>query len=240
LSERLALEELRNDLMSMLVHDLRSPLGNIISSLDILASTLPEADATQQSLLSIAGRATARMSRLVDSLLDLRRLEAGELSLNRAPTDLAALLAEALEQVQPVAEARRLALRLDVPDDLPLADLDLDMMRRVLANLLDNAVRYTPPQGAITLSARAEPDQVLVTVCDTGPGVAEADRQRIFDKFARAQREAAPKGLGLGLAFCKLAVEAHGGRIWVESGAQPGAAFHFTLPRAGRLAAPRP
>lgn len=232
LSERLALEDLRNDLMSMIIHDLRSPLGNILSSLDLMKGALQTNDqALLTSLFSIAMRAATRLSRLVDSLLDLRRLESGEMQLNRAPAALDEVLTEALEQVQPMAAAKGLTLRRTDGPELPVLPLDVELVRRVIVNLLDNAVKYTPPSGAITLNATVAPQQVVVAVRDNGPGVASEDQHRIFDKFARVQRQAAPKGLGLGLAFCKLAVEAHGGRIWVDSSPQGGAAFYFTLPR---------
>jgi PAS domain S-box-containing protein len=233
LSERLALEELRNDLMSMIVHDLRSPLGNILSSLDLMQGALHAGDQPLlASLFSIALRAATRLSRLVDSLLDLRRLEAGEGLLNRAPADLGQVLDEALEAVQPMAAAKGLSLRRAAGPALPVLPLDAELVRRVVVNLLDNAVKYTPPAGAITLSAAIAPQQMIISVRDTGPGVPTEDQDRIFDKFARVHRQAAPKGLGLGLAFCKLAVEAHGGRIWVDSGPDGGATFQFTLPRA--------
>jgi PAS domain S-box-containing protein len=232
LSERIALEELRSDLMSMIIHDLRSPLGNILSSLDLMSGALQAGDtALLNSLVSIAHRAASRLSRLVDSLLDLRRLESGEVRLNRAPAELDAVLNEALEQVQPNAQAKGLTLARVPGPALPVVPMDAELVRRVVTNLLDNAVKYTPSSGAITLSGAAAPHQVVVTVRDTGPGVPPEEQQRIFDKFTRIQRQATPQGLGLGLAFCKLAVEAHGGRIWVESGPEGGAAFHFTLPR---------
>jgi PAS domain S-box-containing protein len=232
LSERLALEELRNDLISMIVHDLRSPLGNMVSALDILRSALPPGDEMVTSLLTIASRSGARLSRLVDSLLDLRRLEVGELGVNRLPVDIETLFGEALEQVEPSATGKSLTLRSLVAPDLPPAGADADLIRRVIINLLDNAIKYTPPGGVISLGVKRTGATLTVSVRDTGPGVPEADRERIFDKFMRVQREAAPKGLGLGLAFCKLAVEAHGGHIWVDSGRGPGATFSFTLPLA--------
>jgi two-component system, NtrC family, sensor histidine kinase KinB len=232
LSERLALEELRNDLISMIVHDLRSPLGNMVSALDILRSAVPPGDELVNSLLTIATRSGARLARLVDSLLDLRRLEVGELGVNRLPVEMGTLFAEALEQVEPAAAGKSLTLRTSVPPRLPPAGADADLIRRVVINLLDNSVKYTPPGGMITLGVKRTGPTLTVSVRDTGPGVPEGEQQRIFDKFMRVQREAAPKGLGLGLAFCKLAVEAHGGRIWVDSGRGPGATFSFTLPLA--------
>jgi NtrC-family two-component system sensor histidine kinase KinB len=230
LSDRVALEELRNDLMSMIVHDLRSPLGNIMSALDILRSTLPGDDEMLNSLLSIVGRATARLSRLVNSLLDLRRLETGDVMLNRVPISPVDLLKEALEQVQPMAEAKHLEIRTVAPPAMPEVPLDVDMIRRVFINLLDNAVKYTPQSGAITITLKTARERLTVNVRDSGPGIPEGEQERIFNKFTRVQRDAAPQGLGLGLAFCKLAIEAHGGRIWAETTLDRGANFTFIVP----------
>jgi signal transduction histidine kinase len=203
-----------------------------MSSLDILQSALPGDDEMITSLLTIALRAAGRLSRLVDSLLDLRRLEAGELGLQRLPVALEALLMEAVEQVQPMAASKNLHLRTVLALDLPPAAADADLLRRVVVNLLDNAIKYTPQGGSITVSTKRSGNTITVSVRDTGPGVPEGEQERIFNKFTRVQREAAPKGLGLGLAFCKLAIEAHGGRIWVDSERGGGATFFFTLPLA--------
>jgi PAS domain S-box-containing protein len=230
LTERLQLEEMRNDLISMIYHDLRSPLGNIISSLDVVATSLPPEAEVEQSLITIANRSALRMSRLVDSLLDLRRLEAGQMTLNREQADVAALARDAIEQVTALAEGKGIRLRHDVPARLPMVDVDTDMIRRVIINLIENAVKYTPGEGTVTVNARSGSKELTVTVKDTGPGIPAGEHTRIFSKFTRLQREAAPKGLGLGLAFCKLAVEAHDGRIWVESQPNQGAIFSFTLP----------
>lgn len=230
ISERLQLEEMRNDLISMIFHDLRSPLGNIISSLDVVQASIPPESDTEQTLLNIATRSALRMSRMVDSLLDLRRLEAGQVNLVKDQADIAGLAAEAIEQVLPIAEGKGIELRSEVPGRLPMVDVDADMIRRVVINLIENAVKYTPGQGAVTVAARSGAGELTVAVRDTGPGIPAGEHQRIFSKFARLQREAAPKGLGLGLAFCKMAVEAHGGRIWVESQPGKGAVFSFTLP----------
>ncbi|MBL8057597.1 MAG: GAF domain-containing protein [Anaerolineales bacterium] len=230
ITERLQLEEMRNDLISMIFHDLRSPLGNIISSLDVVQASIPPESETEHALLTIANRSALRMSRLVDSLLDLRRLEAGQMNLTKEQTDLNTLASDAVELVMPIAEGKNIRLRKDVPARLPMVDVDADMIRRVITNLIENAVKYTPGEGTVTVSAKAGAREVTVSVKDTGPGIPAGEHQRIFSKFTRLQREAAPKGLGLGLAFCKLAVEAHAGRIWVESASGQGATFNFTLP----------
>jgi two-component system, NtrC family, sensor histidine kinase KinB len=231
LSERVALEELRNDLVNMIVHDLRNPLGNILSALDILEMSLPSGDAGLASVLATANRSVTRLSQLVDSLLDLRRLEAGKVLLNKDQINVTTLVTEAVEQVQPNAEGKGIELHAELPPRLPFVSIDADMIRRVMINLMDNSVKYMMDPGSITVTAKADPSEVTLSIQDTGPGIPATVQSRIFDKFVRGQREfAAPKGAGLGLAFCKLAVEAHGGRIWVDSQLGKGATFNFTLP----------
>ncbi len=229
ISERLALEESRADLISMIVHDLRSPLGNIISSLDVLQATMPSDDEMVGPVLAIAFRSSQRLSRLIDSLLDLRRLEAGQAVLHKEPASLNALIAEAADQVHPLAEGKAIFLRLDVPPRLPSVPVDVDMLRRVLINLMENAVKYSDSAGSVSVSARVDEAAVTIGVKDTGPGIPHAEQGRIFQKFTRLH-QGGPKGLGLGLAFCKLAVEAHGGKIWVESEPGQGSTFSFTVP----------
>jgi NtrC-family two-component system sensor histidine kinase KinB len=230
IAERAELDELRSDLTSMLFHDMRSPLGNVISSLQLLNDP-PPTDETIRSLLTISLRSARRLSRMIDSLLDLRRLEEGRAVIRRTKVSLAALAAEAVEEAQPVAEGKGIILQMHIPLALPTVEADSDMIRRVISNLLDNAVKYTPSGGSITLTAENVDQSVLFSVADTGPGIPTEERHRIFDKYSRIERVGAPKGLGLGLAFCRLAVKAHGGRIWVDSPAEGGAAFRFSLPQ---------
>jgi PAS domain S-box-containing protein len=234
ISERQALDELRTDLTSMIFHDLRSPLGNVMSSLEMLQEILPTANDTVQSVLSIAMRSSRRLSRLVESLLDLGQLETGQAVLHKESASLGAVITEAVEEVHPVAEAKGHTLRFNLARDLPDIQCDVEMVRRVVINLLENAVKYTQSGGDITVSAALTEakDKLAVSVADTGPGISQHDQMAIFDKFARIHGEGRPKGLGLGLAFCRLAVEAHGGTIWVESEEGQGSTFAFTLPLA--------
>lgn len=232
ISERLALAELRTDLTSMIFHDLRSPIGNIISSLEVLQATLTGDDETIQSVLSIAMRSSRRASRLVESLLDLDRLETNRAVLNKTQASIGALAAEAVEEIHPTAEAKGQMLRMELPPRLPTLEMDVDMIRRVLINLLENAIKYTRGGDQITVRAGTRDGELLVSVADSGPGIPAEDLEKIFDKFTRVTKDDRPKGLGLGLAFCRMAVEAHGGSIWVESEEGQGSTFSFTLPQS--------
>ena len=229
ISERLELDELRDDLTSMIFHDLRSPLGNVISSLEVMQLSMP-ADEQFQSVLSIAYRSSRRASRLVESLLDLTRLEAGKAVLNKSESSISSLIAEAMEEIHPTADAKGQVLLFDLQPNLPRFMMDEGMIRRVLINLIENASKYTHGQGEIRVTARQKDDEIIVSVSDQGLGIPKAEQDRIFEKFTRIQAELRPKGLGLGLAFCRLAVEAHGGKIWVESQESKGSTFLFTLP----------
>lgn len=232
ISERQALDELRSDLTSMIFHDLRSPLGNVLSSLEVLKSSVPTDDEALQSVLAIALRSGRRLSRLIEQLLDLEQLEAGQAVLYKAKGSLEALIVEAIEEVLPVAEGKGHVMNYDLGSrDYPAIEMDPDMVRRVLINLIENAIKYARTEGLISVNLRKEGDSLRVRVQDNGPGIAKEDQKRIFEKFARVQRgKGRPKGLGLGLAFCRLAIEAHGGKIWVESELGKGASFFFTLP----------
>ncbi len=230
ISERLELDELRADLTSMVFHDLRSPLGNILSSLEVMQTSISEEDDTLQSVLSIAQRSGRRASRLVESLLDLDRLEAGQAVLEKTRAAIGVLVTEAVEEVHPTAEAKGHVMKFDLASNIPDVEMDMDMIRRVLINLLENAVKHTRGGGQVTVAVREKDDYIVVSVKDSGRGIPPRDQQRIFEKFSRIGHESRLKGRGIGLAFCRLAIEAHGGRIWVESEEREGSTFLFTLP----------
>jgi NtrC-family two-component system sensor histidine kinase KinB len=233
ISERKDLDRLREDLTSMIYHDLRSPLANIVSSLDVLVTMFPEKEnETVSSVVAIARRSTDRIQRLVSSLLDISRLESGQAILSQQSIAAKALTEDALDAIRPMAESKHQSLTCKLPDDLPPVWVDVDMLRRVVINLLENASKFTPSAGKIELGARRDGDWIQMWVQDNGPGVPLADQQRIFDKFTRLTSEAAPSGLGVGLAFCRLAIQGHGGKIWVESQPGGGAKFLVTLPVA--------
>jgi NtrC-family two-component system sensor histidine kinase KinB len=232
ISERVALERMREDLTHMIVHDLRNPLGSIMGSLQLIHTAFVERDETLPvtKLLRIAMRSGQKLYLLIDSLLDLGRLEAGEAELIKTSVHPGLLVQEAVDQIQPLALAKRQTIEVQVAPDLPAVSVDRDLILRVLTNLLDNAVKFTLKEGHITLSVERMRYEMLFIVSDTGIGIPPEFRQRIFDRFLRLENADGVKGTGLGLAFCKLALEAHGGRIWVESEVGEGSHFKFTLP----------
>ena len=239
ITERKQLDALRDDLSAMIYHDLRSPLANIVSSLDMMRALAPESENNvMQQVLSIAIRSSERMQRLINSLLDINRLESGQPITNRESVEVLPLVQEAIDAVQPITATKRQNMTLEVDENLPRIWVDEDMIRRVLINLLENATKFTHMDGSISLGIKVEGDWVRMWVRDTGPGIPPEALDIIFNKFSRIaidrlqSSDRFPKGLGLGLAFCKLAVEAHGGVIQVESEVGSGSCFSFTVPVA--------
>jgi NtrC-family two-component system sensor histidine kinase KinB len=233
ISERKKLDQLREDLTSMIFHDLRSPLSNVISSLDVIQAALPGADDPEiQSLFDIANRSTVRIQRLTKSLLDINRLESGQPVTNRELVKPEALIEYAEAALIAQADAKNQKVSRNFGTSVPMISADRDMLERVLINLFQNAIKYTPSNGKIEFGVKKEGENTLFWVQDSGPGVDPKYIDRIFDKYTRIHPDERIKGLGLGLAFCRLAVEGHGGRIWVENLPRGGAKFSFTIPGA--------
>jgi PAS domain S-box-containing protein len=231
ITAQLGLEQLRADLTAMVYHDLRGPLHTATSSFSALGRLLASSSTPAVlDLIQVGLRSARQLTRMVDSLLDIQRIEEGHAVLDRKQTSMHNLLAEAAELVHPLASEAAQRLMFDLGDDLPFLNIDGDMIQRVIINLLENAVKYTPNGGRITLGAKLEASGVRISVSDSGPGIPPHMQRQIFDKFNRVRYSDAPKGVGLGLAFCRLAIEAHGGRIWVESEPGQGSVFCFTLP----------
>jgi signal transduction histidine kinase len=226
-------QRMRTDLTHMMVHDLRNPLNVVGSGLEIASVALRDVEQPKvKEILGIAAQSTERMLGLVEDILHISRLEDGRLPLAWETTSLGALIHDVLEAQTPLAEARGVELVARLQPELPPACADSALLARVVHNLVDNAIKFTPPGGAVVAELGLEEDEFVVRVRDNGPGVAPELRERLFQKFASS--DGRRRGAGLGLAFCRLAVEAHGGRIW-ESGSNGhghGAVFEFTLPLA--------
>ncbi len=232
----LELQRVRKETSDLIVHDLRNPLGVIYGALNMLEMVLPE-DVLEDNreLIDLASSACERMQRLVDSLLDVAKLETGEMSINLRHADLQPIVEEVAQLQSVNARPHNVTIRTEIPHDLPSLLLDVEKIERVLSNLLDNALKYSPPDSTITVRAERIPQGVAVSVIDQGPGVPEEQRERIFERFAQVEgSKPARRGFGLGLTFCRLAVEAHGGKIWAEEGlGGMGSRFVFTLPVEG-------
>ena len=235
-------DRLKSALLSSVSHDLRTPLTAIKASVaNLMASEVQWSDAARQEFLGAIDRETDRLTRLVTNLLDLSRIEAGALRLDLDWNDLDELLRSAIYRVENAAPDRTLSLEL--AEALPLLRFDYVQIDRVLANLLDNALKYSPSHSTITVRAGVEGDHAVVSVRDQGYGIPDSKRQRIFEAFYRAERQdRSVSGSGLGLAICRGIVEAHGGTIW--AGNDGGAVVSFCLPYeqlpAGNMVAEAP
>ncbi len=226
-------ERLRTNLTDMLVHDLRNPLTALMGWLDIFRATMgDEADDERFRLLENARRSGHVTLGLVGELLDISKLEAGKLTPNFDPVDISQLISDSIDAMRALIEIEDLKVTLDLDADVSVALCDKQLISRVMTNLISNAIKHTPAGGTITLQAhRGQNDVVVVSVSDTGEGIPPEYRRRIFEKFGQVEEPGRERrGTGLGLTFCKMAVEAHGGDIWVESQIGQGSTFYFTLP----------
>lgn len=238
------MERLREDLTNMIVHDLRSPLTNVMVSINLLLKqSLQGSLETQTRILRIAAHSCQQMLDLVNSLLDIRRLQQQTLDLQFQPLSLADLAESVAERIEPIATDKRVTLNIDL-DRLPEIHGDPDMLRRVLQNLTDNGLKFTRPRSTVQIRGHvAQPEELpsshppgtwaLIEVEDHGPGIPAEFHEIIFELFAQAPAGYG-HGTGVGLAFCKLAVETHGGQIWVQSIPGQGSTFSFTLPIASQ------
>ncbi len=222
-------EQLRRNMVSDVAHELRTPLTNIRGYLEAAKDGLVQPDG---ALVDNLYEEAILLSRLVNDLQELALAEAGQLHLERRPVQVADVIRTTVDVFNPCAEARDTSLVVRVPDDLPLVEADPHRVGQVLRNLLNNALDFTPQGGQVTLTAWPDRKWVSVQVCDTGPGIAPEHLPYVFERFYRADksRTRATGGAGLGLAIVKQLVEAHGGRVWVESTLGAGTTFGFTLP----------
>jgi two-component system sensor histidine kinase KdpD len=207
-----ATERLESALLNSVSHDLRTPLASITGALSSLreeGGRLPEA--ARRELLDTACEEAQRLNRFVGNLLDMTRLEAGALQVKAEPGDVQDLVGSALNALGPRLDQRRVDI--DVPSGLPAVPLDLVLMAQALVNVLDNALKYSPPESPIEVRAGVHGDWLEISVADRGPGIPEEDLERVFDKFYRVGRPEGASGTGLGLVISRGIVAAHGGRI---------------------------
>jgi signal transduction histidine kinase len=242
-TEERELLHVREELSRMIVHDLRSPLAAVTTGLKLLREVIP-ANSPYRSVVDstteTSQRAIRKILSRVDSLLDVSRMESGQLALDTEPTELATLVDSVCIELSPLAHELEVKLNSEVESKLPLLDIDPDKIERVLQNLLDNALKYCPADTAITIRAfqpgsRGAPHGfVRVEVTDQGPGVPDEYKSRLFERFVQMKgQRGSRRGVGLGLTFCKMTVEAHGGTIWIEDNPGGGSIFAFTLPVVG-------
>jgi len=222
-------EQLRRNMVSDVAHELRTPLTNIRGYLEAARDGLVQPDGALVD--NLYGEAIL-LSRLVNDLQELALAEAGQLYLERQAVNMGDVIRAAVEVQSPRAEACNISLVARVPDDVPMVEADLHRIGQVLRNLLNNALDFTPQGGQVTVTAQPDGEWVSVLVCDTGPGIAPEHLPYVFERFYRVDpsRTRATGGAGLGLAIVKQLVEAHGGRVWVESTLGTGTTFGFALP----------
>jgi two-component system, sensor histidine kinase and response regulator len=228
------LEKVRDDLMKMIVHDLKSPLTSVIGAMEMLMDgDFGKLTDEQRNALGDADRRAQDLLALIEDLLEVARLEESRLSLYLAPLDPATLLAEVSREWEIRVQQEKAKVLLSVTPDAHVIDADHALIKRVFSNLIQNALTHSARAVTVTLGARAENTGTLFTVADDGVGIPPEYHDIIFRKFEQVKTPHIPRvrSSGLGLAFCKLVVEAHGGRIWVTSGPdRQGSAFHFWLP----------
>jgi two-component system, NtrC family, sensor histidine kinase GlrK len=227
------IDTMKSDFFSVMSHELRTPLTSIREGTSLLlegvGGTLND---KQQKLMGIVSEESNRLIGLVNSLLDLTKMEAGMMHFHFSRTNPLPLFTIAAQLLEPLLVNKKIALRLELPASLPAVPLDNDRILQVLKNLLGNAIKFTPEGGVITVAAGVQSGVIQVSIKDNGPGISGDQLQRIFEKFRQVPAPGAPivKGTGLGLAIVKQIITAHGGKVWAESKPGRGSTFHFTLP----------
>ena len=227
---------IRDEVLRIVAHDLRNPLNTILLSAGVLGELLglaAEARPAEQRQIDMIRRSVHRADRLIQDLLDVARVEAGTLAIEAEPQSAAALVHEAVDLHRPLADEKKIRIGAELPESLPQVSADHDRILQVFSNLIDNAIKFTPEGGRITVRAEPGVDEVVFSVEDTGSGIPEDQRGHLFDPFWQARR-ARRAGAGLGLAIARGIVEAHGGRMSVESEVGKGTTMSFTVPASER------
>lgn len=230
ITDRVNLERLREDMLHMLVHDLRTPLTSMRLGLDLIGMVVGK-DPEVRELLGTTRQSTGQLLEQVNTILDVSKLEAGRLDLERSPCDLGQLIPETLQRLAPLAVQNQHQLGCDIPDATPVILADVPLLRRVIENLVGNALKFTPHGGMVLVGVSPSSAHTLeLWVRDSGPGIPTDQHARIFEKYGQVRSANQRAGTGLGLTFCKLVVEAHGGQIGVRNAPGGGSVFWLTLP----------
>lgn len=228
-----ALDQMKADFFSMISHELRTPLTSIkVGSEMLLQDNEKEISPSQKEILEIISRESQRLIDLVNSILDLAKMEAGMMAFQFKLADLTPLINQVVEEFKPLALKTGVELQLESIPNLPLIKVDAERVRQVLRNFIGNAIKFTPSGGKITISAIFRGGTLEVCVRDTGPGIPKESLANIFEKFQQGpwQKSKLMKGTGLGLAIAKQIITAHGGKVWAESEPGQGSSFFFALP----------
>jgi two-component system phosphate regulon sensor histidine kinase PhoR len=230
LTDILALQTMRKELIGNISHEFLTPLAGISAITETLRDGALADEAVAQNFLAKILLETERLAQMVRELGELARIEGAHPQLNMEMIDINRLVLETVEEIRPLAEKNQLKLSQHLAGGLPLLQADPDRLRHVLLNLMHNAVKFTPPGGEISIGSRQQRAEVVITVADTGIGIMPEALPRVFERFYKADRSRSKGGSGLGLAIVKHTVQAHGGRVWVESVPGRGATFSFSLP----------
>ncbi len=231
------LDQLKDDFVSSVSHELRSPLSAIAGYVELLMSRpLEEIKPEKRTkAFGIIQESTARLTSFINDILDLAKLKAGRVEIRKAPVNLRKTAEDILTLYAQLFEKKKLTGKLEVPEDIPVIALDEEKIKQVVTNLISNAYKFTPEGGSITLHGEFDEEKVVISVIDTGIGIPKEHAGQLFERFKQVpgarEKIGGPKGTGLGLAIAKGIVEAHGGRIWVESETGQGSSFRFWLPR---------
>ena len=224
------LETVRRDFISNISHELRTPLASLKALVETLRSgAMDDPPAAKRFLYHMETEVDA-LTHMVSELLELTRIESGQVPLKLKAVSPRKLLAKAQERLSVQAERNKITISLDCPKKMPRVRVDKPRLGQVLMNLLHNAIKFTPTGGSITLSARSQGNTILFCVQDTGKGIPADDLIRVFERFYKSDPARSTGGTGLGLAVARHLIEAHGGKIWVESVERNGSAFYFTIP----------
>jgi signal transduction histidine kinase/DNA-binding NarL/FixJ family response regulator len=225
----------RDEMLAIVAHDLRNPLNTMSMGAQLLDEVIEKARTLEHRQIQVIQRSVQRMNELIQDLLDIKRIESGRLPVDPHPEDLSLLIREALEILRPQANARSIAIETDFATDVPPVLADPPRVQQLIANLVGNAIKFTPHSGTITVGTLRDGAEARVSIADTGPGIPAENLPHVFGHYWQANR-ADRRGIGLGLAIAKGITEAHGGRIWVRSREGEGATFYFTLPLVAALA----